>query len=744
MKISFVLIMILFVNKMFCVVIEIFEDGTGDYTTIQDAIDSANNYDTILVHPGVYYENLTVTEKDITIISDFHESHDPMDIANTVLDGNRTGSVINIIDTNWIQIEGFTIRNGSGTFDFLCFVGGGIRAEDSSIRVFNCVIKNNRADYGGGILLDSSFLSLGNTTVKKNIASTFGGGFYLCDSNVSFGASNINCVYLNYAGTGNDLFSTPNCPTQVVYVDTFTVANPTIYHAFPTDGYSEPMFPLESRFEFMIQNHVVDEVASDLYVSTTGNDNNSGESPSSPLKTIAYAMLNVDSDSLTHRTVHVEDGVYSESLNQQIFPIQLKDNVSIIGESDTGTILDAESITGFFRSTYRDRNVGIRNLSLINGYDTQGIHLHHAIDFEIDNVDLSNYMGSREPVYMIYSSGDVNNLRIHDCSSWGALKFHYCDDSSISNTRIYDNVEYSSPDVFSYSSIVLNTYNGSLMNIINTEVVNNIETYSEWNTSGVGLTISSGNYPTPARCNLINSTIANNSADSFWGAAISVATVSKLNIVNSILYGNTPYQIVMNNQTYQESLFVRNSIIQGGEGNIAHIGQSFVDWQENNMNDNPLWDVSEGYYFLSSLSPAIDNGTLVMPEDVELPEFDLTGFPRIYGGQIDIGCHEWNPVDIDNDYLHSSEYKFYNYPNPFNPTTTINYSIPGRGNIKLAVFNVKGQRVKTLVNREMPSGEHSVIWGGDDDNGVKVASGIYFYKLQAGTYTKTKKMILMK
>ncbi len=86
-----------------------------------------------------------------------------------------------------------------------------------------------------------------------------------------------------------------------------------------------------------------------------------------------------------------------------------------------------------------------------------------------------------------------------------------------------------------------------------------------------------------------------------------------------------------------------------------------------------------------------------------------------------------------------------NFPNPFNPSTTISFSIAQTSSfVNLEIFNTKGQKVKTLVNERFSSGQHSIIWNGTDDNGNPVSSGIYFYKLRAGRYASTKKMILMK
>ncbi len=85
-----------------------------------------------------------------------------------------------------------------------------------------------------------------------------------------------------------------------------------------------------------------------------------------------------------------------------------------------------------------------------------------------------------------------------------------------------------------------------------------------------------------------------------------------------------------------------------------------------------------------------------------------------------------------------------NYPNPFNPETTISYSVEKAGKVTLEVFNILGQKVKTLVNDSRNAGNHNVVWNGKDDAGRAVSSGVYFYRMKNGNYSKTNKMILMK
>ena len=85
-----------------------------------------------------------------------------------------------------------------------------------------------------------------------------------------------------------------------------------------------------------------------------------------------------------------------------------------------------------------------------------------------------------------------------------------------------------------------------------------------------------------------------------------------------------------------------------------------------------------------------------------------------------------------------------NYPNPFNPETTIRYSLKENIPVTLEVYNVKGQLVKTLVNEAPGVGNHSVVWRGTDNNNRPVSTGVYFFKMNAGKYSSTKKMIMMK
>ena len=85
-----------------------------------------------------------------------------------------------------------------------------------------------------------------------------------------------------------------------------------------------------------------------------------------------------------------------------------------------------------------------------------------------------------------------------------------------------------------------------------------------------------------------------------------------------------------------------------------------------------------------------------------------------------------------------------NYPNPFNPETTIQFDLVKDSEISIEIYNIKGQKVRTLFSGQMNRGSHTKIWNGTDDHGQNVSSGIYFYRLIADDVTSTRRMVLMK
>ena len=112
-------------------------------------------------------------------------------------------------------------------------------------------------------------------------------------------------------------------------------------------------------------------------------------------------------------------------------------------------------------------------------------------------------------------------------------------------------------------------------------------------------------------------------------------------------------------------------------------------------------------------------------------EFDLTVQPTKV-------APEKNRHPIQSFELHQ------NYPNPFNPGTYVDYQLPRDSHVEILIYNILGQKIKTLINAELTSGYHSAYWDGGDDFGNRVNSGIYYYAMEAGPYRQVRKMIFIK
>jgi flagellar hook capping protein FlgD len=86
----------------------------------------------------------------------------------------------------------------------------------------------------------------------------------------------------------------------------------------------------------------------------------------------------------------------------------------------------------------------------------------------------------------------------------------------------------------------------------------------------------------------------------------------------------------------------------------------------------------------------------------------------------------------------------HNYPNPFNPTTLIPYTLPTNAHVVIDIYNVLGEKVRTLVNETATRGTYVTIWNGQDDLGNAVNSGVYFYRMSTGDFTSVKRLVMMK
>ena len=175
-----------------------------DYSSIQLAINNANNTDTVLVDSGVYVENITIDNLSISLLSSYGPS-------NTIIDGNYNGSVINVnSQEDSVLIRGFTIKNGIGELlDAGSRFGGGIISHNTALILDSLIIENNESFAGGGICfyaMDSTptHSILKNSILQNNMASE-GGGVFCINQSLNILQSTINNNGMTPYGSGGGI-----------------------------------------------------------------------------------------------------------------------------------------------------------------------------------------------------------------------------------------------------------------------------------------------------------------------------------------------------------------------------------------------------------------------------------------------------------------------------------------------------------------------------------------------------------
>ena len=256
----------------------------------------------------------------------------------------------------------------------------------------------------------------------------------------------------------------------------------------------------------------------------------------------------------------------------------------------------------------------------------------------------------------------------------------------------------------------------------------------------------------------INNTIVNNLAP--FGGGIDCEVNSNPVFINTILWGNigtvNGAQVHLFSEDSDPSFYYCD--VEGGSASFGLWigGTSYVTYTgtyQNNMDSNPDFTSLNQYLFLlGDLSPCIDAGDPDVQyndiEDSNNPGFALwpsKGTLRndmgVYGGPncLNLGP----PTGIKDESTSISKHETFSllqsYPNPFNPSTKIKYSIPQTSQVQIKVFDVLGNEIETLVNEEQPAGTYELTWYAG-----QLPSGVYFYQLKAGDFVETKKMLLLK
>ncbi len=770
-----ILLIILILSDIYSDTITVDIDGTGDYLTIQDGIDNSVDGDVVLVYPGRYIENVNFNGHSITLASLELTTRNKVFIDSTIIDGDRSGSCVTVLNNENAVIQGFTITNGKGTVWPIYFSrGGGILvsnwyADDTELNVINCIIKENIACEGGGIFAGgvphNIFpIYLSGVTMRQNYANV-GGGIFDFSAKPIFDPNNLCNFYNNHAGLGQDMYAYDSCKVHV-FVDTFTVFNPDGYFAeyICNYGYS-------GEFLFDIQNVWMEEINHDLYVAPDGDDNNSGLSPDDPLKTIALATYRIANDSLSPKVVHVAEGIYSKIINDQLFPISMKSNTSLIGENiDTKIIHDDDFFSTTVFSTNMKKNISIINFTFwaectINNviYSSKGKNKN----YKFENLKFNDIICENGSIFYINYSDSVlyKNLLFNNIqTNWVNSILHWKYNAKIENCVFSNNYSHG---VFSFILKINAHEYGKIKNCIfdnnsnnNADITLFILSYDQFcnptlevrnsvisNNSTPSVSIMSCSSTDPMGDVFItNNTFSGNEAQR---AALTVG--GNVEISNNIMWNdNTPAEIFvwdLSNYGIISTLNLQYNDIKNGEDGVWNEhNANIVNWLDGNIDDYPQFTGTGDYpYYLSSTSPCIDAGT---PDTtgLHLPWVDVAGNPRIYGGRIDMGALEWQGYSVDPDTnVVNNLYFFKNTPNPFKDQTTISFTSLDYDRVReyqVSIYNSRGQ----LVRRFYGPDEHfwainEIVWYGKDMDGNITAPGVYFCSLEFEDTAVVRKIV---
>ncbi len=755
LRLTLLIIVLLLMSKLDCTLIEVNLDGTADYTSIQSAINSANDNDVILVHPGHYIERLNTNGKDLTLQSLY--ALEPLQeyIDSTIVDGNRQ-VCLRIENGEDVTVNGFTFSNNYDDLNVVdtnqyTTVGGGIRIfEAGHLELKNIKAIKNISIGGSGISASGSNTSIYFENVEISNNRGIEGGGMILSSGVQVECNNLR-VFNNFGLYGMDIFIGNYNDYQGTQIE-LSLGSALIneidnYYVLDGGNSSPPYEAGIGNVTISVQEAYFPEIDQDVYVSPEGSNSNSGLSATEPLQTLVRAMQMIKSNPDNPNTVHVAPGTYSWSQNNQRFPFSLKSNTKLLGAGIDQTIIEGENglvnIGGKFMENTEFGGMTFQNSS---GYSyapvwSHAIGFNYFHDLKYDRTTHINTtgfaLGGPEADFLLENI-IIQNNNSHTYSDLNALDFsagtYTLNNIIIRNNKMFhgDNYElgiYAVNSNLDIRNLIITDCQGEDATLLNYYI--NQELYSDCTFEMHNALIFDNNVFTgpgtirPVRINqsfnedfsilISNSTIANN-----YGNRHFAGTVGNAKIYNSIFYNPnstgdfdlsnfilgpnwewvTVESSFYNNLFYVESpyIWVEDQVEQGD--NLFSTNPHFLGEYVDSLT---VSDVD--YYRLSDNSPCIDAG---FSDTSFLASTDLAGNARVWGNAVDIGAFEYNSEPVhneDNEVSSISEPQILVYPNPVSRSkskgsgmSNIEFVLPKRIKDKpvLTIYNLKGQKVKRI------------------------------------------------
>ncbi len=789
----------------FAVTLNVAIDGSGQYTVIQDAIEVATNGDTVLVHPGRYIENIDYIGKSITVCSLEATTNDSTYITSTIIDGNRNGSCVAFRNAEQnASLRGFTLTNGSGflTYDESTRGGGIMVYADCSVSLINCNIFGNYAGSGAGLSTLKCSVFLSGLKIHHNYAISHGGGISHVGASshtptIIYDPANRCSVFENYGAAPVDMSVIDIRADLTINLASITVNPPSTFYV----GRHNNLSSLEQYHDivFAIAGYR-EEVNHDIYVSHIGNDNNSGLSPGEAMKTITKAVHRIAADSLNVKSVFVMPGVYEEGANAQIYPIPVKSHTNIIGAGSglvtlTSSIINTMGYPSYINS-FKIKNSLIKGISMTEGVSSNRGGFKNASSqtgLRLSDIVISDMVSNKRGAFFIYElsyaefdSLVVRNIvtpetgvelgRVFSCvisnstfenihstytsietpgdDSWAmtVVRFRAEDSLTINNCTFRDISVQNNQSIFSIDNY-LSTYDNVVDVVINGCLFEDIRTNDER-----GIFFGNNNL---GSFKVSNCTFYNN-----YGSASAVGIWGKIAMRNNIFYNPDATEEICMYGYYPSSGIYSNldfdyNNIRGGSASI--LNSDFLNtlvYGEHNLSDNPMFASTTignpNYLRLATGSPCINSGT---PDTTGLSilPYDLAGNNRIWNDVIDMGCYEYGSVPyvgVDDPSIPSlAVYTLTAYPNPFQSFTNLKVDLSSyvSGSAKpiqnacVNVYNIKGQKVKSIELNPASKGEQLSYWDGRDANNTRCSSGVYILHLVVnGKQVSSRKVTLVR
>ena len=701
-------------NNQFGIVLN--HSGNNNLT---DNVMSANTYNFYVSGTSVLHYIQTI---DISNTVDGKTVYYLVDVSNLVIDSSADAGYVGVVNCTNVTVKDLTLTdNGQGV----------LFAYTSESSIENVTVSNNNF----GIFLHFS----NDNNLTSNTISSNNHGIYLHYSSyndiVNNTTSNKNSgIYLNYSSYNNLTGNIANLNNYGLYLN-------------------------RSNNNMLSGNTTSSNISYGIYLSSSStNTLNSNNASNNQLGIILNhsGNSNLTDNVMSANTINFY--VYGISVSHYAHTIDISNTVDgkpVYYFVDVSNLVIDSSVDAGYVGIVNGTNVTVKDLTLTN--NGQGVLFAYTSESSIENVTVSNNNFG----IFLYSSND-NNLTSNTISS--------------NNNGIY--LYYSSYNNLTGNIVDLNNHGLYINRSNNNNFIEN--TLNLNNYCGIYF------YYYTTGSILTNNTISNNQ----YG--INFYYYSNYNEIYNNNFINNQYQVYFN-RSY-DNIFNLDKPIGGNYWSDwtspDDNGDGFVDnpYVFTGGQDNLPWTVMNGWL---SAELAIEN-LITDVENLGLNEGNTNSLTKKLDNTISSLEKENNNAAINklnsfinevNDFIPQKistedgqalidaanriinqisgsitkrgitgqaaaqplEYALeQNYPNPFNPETKIRYQLPNASEVSLKIYNLMGQEVKTLVNTYHAAGYYSVKWDGTNNLGMKAASGIYIYTLQAGSFVDVKRMVLLR